>query len=65
MEAAKKDAQTNLTSLTDVAAKVGRQAGTPTVAKDGVPLNTNDVNWLTNLLPKSGSSSPAPTSSGS
>ena len=65
VEAAQKDAQTNLTSLTDVAAKVGRQAGTPTVAKDGVPLNTNDVNWLTNLLPKSGSSSPAPTSSGS
>lgn len=65
VSAAKTDAQTNLNSLTEVAAKVGRSAGTPTIAKDGVPLNTNDVNWLTNLLPKSSASSQAPTSSGS
>lgn len=62
MAAAKADAQTNLKSLTDAAAKVGRGAGTPTVTKDGVPLSTNDVDWLTNLLPKS-DNAPAPTSS--
>jgi len=62
--AAKTDAQTNLTSLTAVAAKVGRGPGTPTVAKDGVPVSTNDVNWLTNMLPAAGASSSgaAPTS---
>lgn len=61
--AAKKDAQTNLNSLRDAAAKVGRSPGTPTIAKDGVPISTNDVNWLTNLLPAAPASSGAPTES--
>jgi protein-disulfide isomerase len=52
--AATKDAKTHLDALTAAAEKVGRSAGTPTVTKDGVPLNTNDVNWLTNLLPAAG-----------
>jgi len=51
VDAAKKDAQTNLSTLTEAAAKVGRGPGTPTVVKDGLPVATNDVNWLTNLLP--------------
>lgn len=62
VSAAQANAKTNLDSLTAVAAKVGRQAGTPTVARDGVPLNTNDTSWLTNLLPKAKTSSSAPTS---
>lgn len=57
--AATADAQANLTELSTVAAKVGRGAGTPTVARDGVPLATNDVNWLTNLLPAAPASAPA------
>lgn len=68
VEAAKTDAQTNMTSLTAVAATVGRGPGTPTVVKDGVPVATNDVNWLTNMLSastetSSGAESPE-TSSG-
>lgn len=51
VSAATADAQTNLASLNDAAAKIGRQAGTPTIAKDGVPVSTNDTDWLTNLLP--------------
>lgn len=63
--AAKANAQTNMATLTEVAAKVGRGPGTPTVAKDGIPISTNDVNWLANMLPaKDASSSDAPETSG-
>lgn len=48
--AAAANAQSNLETLREAAAKVGRSAGTPTVAKDGIPLATNDVDWLTNQL---------------
>ncbi|MEO7125049.1 MAG: thioredoxin domain-containing protein [Nakamurella sp.] len=58
VSAATASATANLASLTAAAAKVGRGAGTPTVTKDGVPVDTNDTAWLTNLLPKSESSTP-------
>lgn len=62
--AATKDAQTHMTALTAAAAKVGSGAGTPTVTgADGIPINTNNVDWLTELLPKSASGSTAPTTS--
>jgi protein-disulfide isomerase len=51
VQAATADAQTNLQKLSAIAAKSGQSAGTPTVVKDGTPLELNDVNWLTNLLP--------------
>lgn len=51
VQAASANAQSNLASLRTAAEKVGRSAGTPTVVKDGLPIATNDVNWLTNLLP--------------
>jgi protein-disulfide isomerase len=64
VDAAKQNAQTNLSTLTEAAAKVGRGPGTPTVVRDGVPVATNDVNWLANMLPADASSSDATETSG-
>lgn len=51
VKAASSNAQSNLATLRTAAEKVGRSPGTPTVVKDGLPIATNDVNWLTSLLP--------------
>ncbi len=64
VDKAQTDAASNLQSLTAVAASVGRTPGTPTVAKDGKPLDTRDVNWLTKLLPKSDATGSATSSAG-
>lgn len=67
VDAATKDAQTNMDALRTATAKVGRNAGTPTVVgADGIPISTNDVNWLTNLLPAAQSTeAPAETTASS
>lgn len=64
VDAAAADAKTNMDSLTEAAAKVGRGPGTPTVAKDGVPLATNDTSWLTKLLPAAEPSASGESSTG-
>jgi protein-disulfide isomerase len=51
VQAATTDAQTNLQKLSAIAAQSGQSAGTPTVVKDGTPVQINDVDWLTKLLP--------------
>lgn len=58
--AAKTDAAANVSSLQALAAKAGSSNwGTPTVAKDGTIVAINNVDWLTNLLPKSAQGSGA------
>ena len=51
---AKTDAEASITSLQALAAKAGSSSwGTPTVARNGSIVAINNVDWLTNLLPKS------------
>lgn len=59
---AKTHAAANITSLQALAAKAGSSSwGTPTVARDGSIVAINDVNWLTNLLPKPAATTGATT----
>lgn len=51
--AASTDADTNVNALDAIAKAAGTQAGTPTVVHNGSPVDTNNVSWLANLLPKS------------
>ncbi|HET8591671.1 MAG TPA: thioredoxin domain-containing protein [Nakamurella sp.] len=64
VQAASADAQSNLQKLSAVAAKSGQNPGTPTVVKDGTPVQINDVDWLTKLLPAGSADSSAPSSGG-
>lgn len=43
-------AERNMDALREVAARVGRGAGTPTVAVDDVPVPTSTEDWLAQLL---------------